>query len=209
MIMKNKLWIFSLLALVTVLTAASMLYPKLAERYPDGADGLALQSQIEKSGGAENQTAEKQSGDGTDTPVLSDNLTTDFTVYGREFTEVTLSEFFGKPIIVNFWASWCHSCTAELPAFNSVYEKYKDDVAFLMINLAEGETPSEVSSFISENGYTFPVYYDITGAAARAYGVYQIPETVFINADGSYYGGQLGALSETVLENYVNILLEK
>lgn len=78
-----------------------------------------------------------------------------------------------------------------------------------MINLTDGQkdTESSIKKFLSDNGYSFPVYYDTKYDAANTYGIYSIPETVFINTDGSIYHTQLGAMSEVVLENYIKQMI--
>lgn len=98
---------------------------------------------------------------------------------------------------------------SELPAFDAMYEKYGDDVVFMMINLTDGynETLNGVKEFVLDSGYSFPVYYDTKYDAANTYGIYSIPETVFINADGSIYYRQLGAMSEKVLGNYIKQMI--
>lgn len=207
--MKNKLWIVAALSLVLVIVLASSLYPMLSEKYLNGStDGKILGEEKEAADGKK-QTDSQASGGSAEQKTLSSSPADDFTVYSGDLSEVRLSEYYGKPIVVNFWASWCSPCRSELPAFNRVYEKYRDEVVFLMVNLSDGESVSEIKKFVSDNGYTFPVYYDLSGDAARTYGIYSIPETVFINSDGSLYGSQLGAVSEAILENYVKILLGK
>lgn len=180
--MKNKVWIIIAVAFVAIMIIAAVLYPKLSEKYSSGSDS-------EPS----NETSENL--------VEAD----DFTVYDSEMNAVKLSDKFGKPIVVNFWASWCGPCKSELPAFDAMYEKYGDEVVFMIINLTDGynETVNGVKEFVLDGGYSFPVYYDTKYDAANTYGIYSIPETVFINADGSIYHTQLGAMSEKVLENYI------
>ncbi|MBQ8509115.1 MAG: TlpA family protein disulfide reductase [Clostridia bacterium] len=132
----------------------------------------------------------------------------DFTVKDGDGNEVKLSDFEGKPVILNFWATWCGPCTSELPHFNEAYAEYADEVAFLMINLTDGsrETIDGVKEFIADNEYTFPVYYDTTLSAASTYGAYSIPLTVLVDADGMLLGGQVGALSAETLEAYIQYL---
>lgn len=125
--------------------------------------------------------------------------------------KVKLSDYFSKPIIINFWASWCGPCKSELPAFNSLYEEYKDDVVFLMINLIDGQrdTVNSIKKFVYDNSYSFPVYYDIEYDTSNTYSVRSIPKTVFINTDGSLYDMRIGAMSEVVLENYIKQMIGK
>ena len=110
----------------------------------------------------------------------------DFTVYDIDGNEVHLSDFFGKPIVLNFWASWCGPCKSEMPDFNEKYQELGEDVQFLMINMTDGsrETVEIASEFVAGQGYTFPVFYDTAENAATVYGVYSLPTTFFIDAEG-------------------------
>lgn len=129
----------------------------------------------------------------------------DFTVLDRSGKEVKLSDFFGKPVVINFWATWCGPCKSELPAFDSMYNELDGEVEFLMVNLTDGfrETEKSVKEFISDEGYEFPVYFDTEYSAAYAYGVSGIPMSVFINADGTVSDAHVGAMSEETLRNYI------
>ena len=93
----------------------------------------------------------------------------DFTVINNNGDEVKLSDYIGKLVVVNFWATWCGPCASELPAFDNAYEKYKDEVEFLMVNLTDGysETVDKVKKYVKDNGYTFPVYYDTKYSAFK------------------------------------------
>ncbi len=195
--MKNKIWIIIAVAFIAVMVLAAILYPKLAEHFAMNNDAQTppMYNVTDLDKEATDKAPAKQ--------------TEDFTVYDSDMNEVKLSEHFGKPIIINFWASWCYPCKSELPAFDTMHDKYGDEVVFLMINLTDGqrETVSGIKNFIADNGYTFPVYYDIEYDASNAYGVYSIPETVFINADGSLYDIRVGAMNEVTLETYIKKLL--
>ena len=134
----------------------------------------------------------------------------DFTVYDAEGNPVNLSDFSGKPVVINFWATWCGFCVKEMPAFEKAAQEYGDEVVFMMINVTDGqsETKESAMEFIEENGYTFPVYYDTDLSATNVYGAYSLPATGFISSEGIFIGGQMGAMSEETLFFYVEKLLE-
>lgn len=133
----------------------------------------------------------------------------DFTVTDVNGKEVKLSDFIGKPIVINFWASWCGPCRSELPAFDKAAKENKGQVHFLMVNLLSGETETKVKEFARKENYSFPLYFDNTGTAASAYNVSSIPVTVFIDAQGKVRKSQVGAMSEIVLKSYVAELLKQ
>lgn len=121
----------------------------------------------------------------------------DFTVSDQNQKGIALSYYLGKPVIVNFWASWCPPCKAEMPEFNKLASKYSNDqLVILMVNMTDGqrETVSTASKYISDNRYNLNVLFDSDGEAATKYNVTSIPRTLFINKDGyiiSDYSGQI------------------
>ena len=133
----------------------------------------------------------------------------DFTVYDADGNAYKLSDFLGKPVILNFWASWCGPCKMEMPDFDEKYQEYGDQVQFLMVNLTDGsqETVETASSFIAEQGYSFPVYFDTEQDGAIAYGVNAVPVTYFIDAEGNLVTYARGALSAENLQLGIDILL--
>ena len=122
---------------------------------------------------AEDIDHDNLSGTNTDTPdntqqELPKQLPPDFTVMDASGKEVKLSDFRGKPTVVNFWASWCGPCKSEMPDFDAVYQEMGDEIHFLMVNMTDGgqETLAGAQKFIADSGYTFPVYYDTQYSAA-------------------------------------------
>lgn len=132
----------------------------------------------------------------------------DFTVTDQEGNKVSLSDFVGKPVILNFWASWCGPCKSEMPAFEDAYTEYGEEIHFLMVNLTDGarETPDVAKAFIEEQGYTFPIYYDTDIDAARVYGVMSIPATYIIDSEGNIVAHARGALDRETLQTGIDMV---
>ena len=142
------------------------------------------------------------------TPEQNPNQALDFTVQDWEGNMVKLSDFFGKPIVLNFWASWCPPCKAELPDFDDACKKYDGEVVFLMVNMTDNqmETVEVAKDFIKTYGYDFPVYFDVSYEAAMAYGVRSIPQTYFINAEGELVATATGMISAAQLEKGIGMI---
>lgn len=130
----------------------------------------------------------------------------DLTVYTADGTAVKLSDFKGKPVVLNFWASWCGPCKSEMPAFEAAYQSMGGDVQFLMVNLTDGvsETVETASAFLAEAGYTFPVFYDTAASANTAYDVSAIPATFFIDAEGCLVDSHTGAMDAATLQSHLD-----
>ena len=110
---------------------------------------------------------------------------------------------------MNFWASWCGPCQSEMPDFQAAYEEYGDEIEFVMINLTDGgrETKEVAQDFITENGYSFPVYYDISGEAGYAYQIASIPTTYFISKEGKIVASGQGALERKQIDEGIALLI--
>ena len=139
----------------------------------------------------------------------SDYTVENFTVYDADLKAVELEDYIGKPIVLNFWATWCYYCTLEMPDFNEAYKKYPE-VQFMMINYTDGETETveKAAAYIEENGYEFPIFFDTTLQAAEKYGVEAFPMTFFISADGNLVDSHRGAMSGAKLEEYLTELVK-
>ncbi len=139
---------------------------------------------------------------------LSDNPAPDFSVKDINGESVSLSDFFGKPIVVNFWGTWCPWCIKEFPEFQKVYEELGKEVQFLMVNY--GDTMNDIDEFLTANPeYTFPIYIDFKGVAVDTYQVKGFPTTVFIHSNGEVSDIRSGALSEATLRECIAEIFAK
>jgi len=109
----------------------------------------------------------------------------------------TLSELNGKYVLINFWATWCPPCRAEMPELNQLYLDYgRQNVEFLFINLTSAEkSTAEVENFLVNNNYAMPVYLDQRGEVADAYHVSAIPTTVIIDPTGQVVYNAAGQIA--------------
>lgn len=187
----NKKWIIVLLVFALVMVGAYALYTQLGSQYAQEP----LETESQKT---TDHTTEEE-------PV---KLAPDFVVYDINGKEVKLSDFFGKPIVLNFWASWCGPCKMEMPDFNEKYQEIGDQVQFLMINVTDGsrETVEIASAFIAQQGFAFPVFFDITQNAAYVYSTYSLPTTYFIDAKGQVIARAVGAISAETLQKGINMI---
>ena len=233
--MKNKIiWIVAALVLVVLIAVASVLYSSLSEENKGGgliidmpttdtttdADDLVGTAPPETGENASDTPATlppEESSASTD--AVTDEATTekleepenpapDFTMVDMNGKEVKLSELRGKPVVLNFWASWCGYCVYEMPAFEEYYKIYGDEIHFVMLNtLSGGETVASAKKFISNNGYTFPIYFDESGLASHLYGAYLgIPLTFFIDAKGNLVSHVPGSLNAEILKQGIAMI---
>ncbi|HWP52367.1 MAG TPA: TlpA disulfide reductase family protein [Clostridia bacterium] len=134
---------------------------------------------------------------------------TDFTMQDANGNTVLLSSFIGKPVVLNFWTSWCSHCKTEMPNFENAYKQYGNQVQFIMLNAVKSEKSSEDGrDFIKNSAYTFPVFYDTDGKATTAYAIRGFPATIFIDKDGNIVEKSLGEVTREKLDENIRLLIE-
>lgn len=195
---KKKKLLIMLLVFVLLLGGASVLYKQLGKN----ADANQLASETDVA-------SEEQ--DDKDEAENEKAMAPDMAVYDRDGKEVHLSDYIGKPIVLNFWASWCGPCQMEMPDFNEKYQELGEEVQFLMINMTDGsrETVEKASAFIEEQGYGFPVFYDTEFDAANTYGASSLPTTFFIDAQGKVTAQAKGAIDGETLQRGIDMITGK
>ncbi|MBR7041772.1 MAG: TlpA family protein disulfide reductase [Clostridia bacterium] len=129
----------------------------------------------------------------------------DFPLTDWDGEEILFSDLLGKPLLLNIWATWCPPCRNELPFFQQAFEKYGEEITFAFVSVDEDK--ADVEEFLTENGYTFPVYMDTPSSSLMTYGIGSIPVTVLIDAEGNIIAGQIGSLSEELVQLCMEMLL--
>ncbi len=194
--MDKKKFIILAAAAVLLFAAAIFAYNNLSAGFDESENSSSESSSSQQESASEEGEEEKL-------------IAPEFTVYTAEGEPVSLSDFAGKPVIINFWATWCGFCKQEMPDFDKVFKEYGDKVEFMMINVTDGdsETVEKAKGYIEEEDYSFPVYYDTELSATMAYGAYSLPATGLITPSGIFAGGQMGAMSEEDLIAAIEYLL--
>lgn len=189
---KKKPWkvLAAIAGLVLLLAVAAVAYKQLSAGYKDGKEGTQT--------GAGN----------TETETIP---APDVTFYDTEGNPVQLSDLFGKPMVLNFWGTWCGYCKKELPGFASAAKTYEEQVQFVFINYEQGQTGDAVQAgverYLEEGQFGITTYYDWDSDAVSTYGVYSFPMTLLIDERGNIAAGQAGYVEEDVLVNAIEQFL--
>ena len=143
----------------------------------------------------------------------------DFTLKDQYGNEHTLSEYKGKVVFLNFWATWCPPCKKEMPDIEDIYMEYgenKEDVIILGVaNPSSNEYPNNnderqdrIVSFLETNEYSFPTVFDVTGEVLSQYYITSFPTTFLIDKEGYIYGYAEGMLTKEIMESAIQQTME-
>lgn len=121
-----------------------------------------------------------------------------------EGDEARLSELKGRPVVINFWATWCAPCEQEMPLLQQYADRYEGQLALLGVDYEEDE--SVVREFVTEREITFPILLDRSGIVANQYYVRNFPTTFFVDSEGVLRAQHLGMLTEELLEKYLKTI---
>ena len=128
----------------------------------------------------------------------------------------TLSDYKGKVIFLNFWATWCGPCRNEMPDIQKLYDEYSaqgEDAEVVILGIAgpgigQEESAEEIADFMTENGYTYPVLMDTSGEMFTQYGISAFPTTFMIDKDGNVYGYVPGQMTEDIMRSIIDQTVE-
>lgn len=184
-----------------------------------GTEGSGDSGEKERTGSEDGDGADSGSG-GTDSDEDAedgDALAIPAPGYDMELTDQfgevhTLSEYKGKVIFLNFWATWCGPCRNEMPDIQKLYEEYSakgEDAEAVILGIAGPEigqegTREEIADFMDENGYTYPVLMDETGELFSQYGISAFPTTFMIDREGNVYGYVTGQMTEDIMRSIID-----
>ncbi len=135
-----------------------------------------------------------------------ENLAPDFTAINLQTGKpISLSDYRGKIVFLNFWGSWCPPCRMEMPAFQEVYEEYGDQVVIIGVGVNDSE--ANLRGFVQEKGITYPIVWDRTSEVARKYRIRSLPTTYRIDQNGVMTGVAVGALTKEQLVKAIESML--
>lgn len=125
----------------------------------------------------------------------------DFELKNLEGDTVKLSDYTGKKVILNFWATWCPPCKAEIPDFQRYYTEAGDEVQILAVNI---DPQNDVKKFVTDTKVTFPVLLDEKDSVNRLYKILTIPTTYFIDEEGIVRNKYLSVMSIETIRDYID-----
>lgn len=196
--MNKKGLLITLVVFLVVLGVAGILYPKLSAGMQN--QQLATVPTTEPTEAA-TEAVQPETTESTEPQTVA---APDFTVLDWDGNEVKLSDYLGKPIVLNFWAHWCGPCQMEMPEFNAAYERLGGEVTFLMVH--EGAAVDDGKDKVTEGGYTFPVVFDVDSSAGNLYGITAFPTTFFIDQEGNLQAYYMGAMDANLLQQGIDMI---
>jgi cytochrome c biogenesis protein CcmG/thiol:disulfide interchange protein DsbE len=138
--------------------------------------------------------------------IAEGNLARDFTLQTIDGHSVSLSDYEGNVVLVNFWATWCPPCQAEIPALQQAYETHKDE-GFVVLGINDDESEAAVRPFVQGMGMTYPILLDGNGRLLQEYRAQGLPMSIFLDRKGTIKVRHIGYLSAEQLDKYLADLL--
>jgi peroxiredoxin len=176
----------------------------LLDQLMGGGDGPALQQVPQFGAPVDSALAPLAEGRG---PLQIGDMAYDFLAPDLSGNVVTLADFRGQPVIINFWATWCPPCRVEMPELQAAYEEYQD--AGLVILAVDFQESAETVSrfFYDQMGLTFTPLLDENGRIAQQYGVANFPTTYFVGPDGAVTAVHFGMMTRSQIDDYLALTL--
>ena len=208
----------ALLVLMGVMTLTGFMNGITSYLSSAAGSGVSNQSQTEESAApAPSEASVSETPVTEESPAASERPVIpapDFTLVDQYGETHTLSDYAGKTVFLNFWATWCGPCKSEMPEIQALYEKYGENQGDLIVlgvanpktedaPYNQDVTQAEVEQFLEDNGYTFPVVMDTTGEIFYYYGITAFPTTFMIGVDGNVFGYVPWALTGDIMESIV------
>ena len=116
---------------------------------------------------------------------------------------VQLASLRGKPVLINFWGTWCPPCRQEMPAMQALYNKHKDEMVMVGVSMGPRDNPDLVKGFVDQANYTWTFIHDGDFGVATRYQAYSIPSSYFIDKEGIIRARHIGAMDSTQMEGYL------
>lgn len=176
-------------------------------------------NESDRESGGENSASSSPESENSQEKEMPKIAAPDFTLTDQNGDTHTLSDYKGQVVFLNFWATWCGPCQQEMPDIQAMYEEYNqnsEEVVILGVANPKTEqapynqdgTVEDVTNFLTEHGYNYPVVMDTTGETFANYGVSAFPTTFMIDKDGNVFGYVSGTLTEDVMHDIVRQTLE-
>ena len=197
------------MGLLTLTGAAGSISADLAAISGTVQEAPAAPQEDASSGGdqdAGGETGGQAQGD-AESPVVP---APDFTLTDQFGNSHTLSDYEGQTVFLNFWATWCGPCKMEMPDIQALYEEWGENAGDLVVlgvagpDIGQEGSAEDIAAFLEENGYTYPVVMDDTGALFYQYGISAYPTTFMIDTAGNVFGYVQGAISREIMDDIVD-----
>ena len=197
------------MGLLTLTGAAGSISADLAAISGTVQEAPAAPQEGASSGGDQDAGGETggQAQEDAESPVVP---APDFTLTDQFGNSHTLSDYEGQTVFLNFWATWCGPCKMEMPDIQALYEEWGENAGDLVVlgvagpDIGQEGSAEDIAAFLEENGYTYPVVMDDTGALFYQYGISAYPTTFMIDTAGNVFGYVQGAISREIMDDIVD-----
>lgn len=208
-----------LLIIMGILTITG-LTEKWGTTFSNGTAQNQSTDSLENDQGNEQETKQQNQTSSQNKDQKNTSLAPDFTVVDQNGKTHTLSDYKGKVVFLNFWATWCPPCKQELPHIEEIYQEYgKNEKEVIVLGITnptskqypysqDQKTKEEIKQFVEDNGLTYPTLFDETGEIFAQYGIQAFPTTFMINKEGEIYGYITGALTKDNMKGIIQQTIE-